>query len=139
MASRSDTISVASAIRRLAMENVFVAQSELIELTEAGFKLDWLKTKLDEVTLERKKSNSDGSRVQELEEQNKNLKVELSKEKTKSSAKVLSLEQRVSDVENELNKKTAKSASPKAFSFKDVVYFWNTKSKSGIRRYEKLD
>ncbi|CAA7029610.1 unnamed protein product [Microthlaspi erraticum] len=112
------------------------AQSELIDLTEAGFKLDCLKTKLAEVTLERKKSNSDGSRVQELEKHINNLKVELNEEKTKSSAKVLSLEQRVSDLENELNKNTAKSASPKAFSFKDVVYFWNTKSKSG---YEKLD
>ncbi|CAA7029632.1 unnamed protein product [Microthlaspi erraticum] len=104
------------------------AHSQLIELTEAGFKLDWLKTKLAEVTLERKKSNSDDCQVQELEEQNKNVKVELNKGKTKSTAKVVSLEQKVSDLQSDdLNKKTAKSASPKAFSFKDVVYFWNTK------------
>ncbi|CAA7029631.1 unnamed protein product [Microthlaspi erraticum] len=71
------------------------AHSELIKLTEAGFKLDWLKTKLAEVTLERKKSNSDDddTQFQELEEQNKNVKVELNKGKRKSSAKVLSLEQ----------------------------------------------
>ncbi|CAA7029630.1 unnamed protein product [Microthlaspi erraticum] len=106
------------------------AHSELIELTEAGFKLDWLKTKLDEVTLERKKSNSDDddTQVQELEEENKNLKVELNKGKRKSSDKVLSLEQKESDLQNELNKKKAKSASPKAFSLKNVFYFWKTKS-----------
>ncbi|ESQ29437.1 hypothetical protein EUTSA_v10023954mg [Eutrema salsugineum] len=39
------------------------AQSVLIDLTEAGFKLDWLKTKLDDVYLERKKEIADGSRV----------------------------------------------------------------------------
>ncbi|VVA94044.1 unnamed protein product [Arabis nemorensis] len=55
------------------------ARSELIDLTEAGFKLYWLKTKLDEVSLEWKKTITDGSR--ELEEHIKNLKVELDKEK----------------------------------------------------------
>ncbi|CAA7029609.1 unnamed protein product [Microthlaspi erraticum] len=108
------------------------ARSELIELTEAGFKLDWLKTKLAEVTLERKKPNSDGGRVQELE-----------KEITTSTAKVLSLEQRVPNLQNELSKKKAKSASPN-FPLKDfVLCVWNTMSKSEIKRrrsgYEKLD
>ncbi|CAA7018215.1 unnamed protein product [Microthlaspi erraticum] len=81
------------------------ARIELIELTEAGFKLDWLKTKLAEVTLERKKSNSDGCQVQELEEHIKNLKVELNEEKLKtdtSAAKVLSLEQTVSDLKDDV-------------------------------------
>ncbi|CAH2047543.1 unnamed protein product, partial [Thlaspi arvense] len=84
------------------------ASSELIKLTEAGFKLDWLKTKLDGVSLERKKASADDSiRVRELEEQIKNLKAELNKEKEKSAtsaAKVMSLEKTVSDI-IEQNKK----------------------------------
>ncbi|CAF1851563.1 hypothetical protein Bca4012_031546 [Brassica carinata] len=80
------------------------ARSELIDLTEAGFKLDWLKTKLDEVSLERKKANANVSYVLELEEHIKNLKVELNKEKVKSAAKFLSLEQEVSALKYELNK-----------------------------------
>ncbi|CAA7032766.1 unnamed protein product [Microthlaspi erraticum] len=83
-------------------------QSDLIELTDvAGFKLDWLKTKLAEVTLERKKANADGSLVRKLEEDNKNLKAELDDEKVKSAtyaAKVLSLEHTVSELKDELKK-----------------------------------
>ncbi|CAA7047336.1 unnamed protein product [Microthlaspi erraticum] len=78
------------------------ARSELMELTEAGFKVDWLKTKLDEVSLERKKENT---RVQELEKLMKNLTIELNEEKFKadtSAANVLSLEQTVSELEDEL-------------------------------------
>ncbi|VVA94045.1 unnamed protein product [Arabis nemorensis] len=77
------------------------AQSELIELTEAGFELDWLKKKIDEISLERKKEIPDGSRVRELEEDIKNLKAELNNEKVKSAAKFLSLEQMVSDLKAE--------------------------------------
>ncbi|VVB03114.1 unnamed protein product [Arabis nemorensis] len=69
------------------------AQSELNELTEVGFKLDWLKTKLEEVSLERKNALAEGSPVGELEERIKNLeltlwdlKVELKSEKAKSAA-----------------------------------------------------
>ncbi|KAL1206149.1 MATH domain and coiled-coil domain-containing protein [Cardamine amara subsp. amara] len=69
------------------------AHSDLSELTEAGFKLDWLKTKLEEVSLERKKVIDDGLRIQELEERVKNmehtllkLKVELRRDKAKSAA-----------------------------------------------------
>ncbi|CAA7057804.1 unnamed protein product [Microthlaspi erraticum] len=90
------------------------AGSDLIDLTEAGFKLDWLKTKLDEVSLERKKSN--GGRVQELEKDIKNLNLELNKEKAtsaSSAAKVSSLEHTVSDLKDKLNMKEAKSCSPK--------------------------
>ncbi|CAH2039286.1 unnamed protein product [Thlaspi arvense] len=68
--------------------------SELTELTETGFKLDWLKSKLEEVSLERKKALSDGSLVQQLEERVKNveltlcdLRVELDKEKMRSVAR----------------------------------------------------
>ncbi|XP_010413016.2 PREDICTED: MATH domain and coiled-coil domain-containing protein At2g42480-like [Camelina sativa] len=48
------------------------AQSELSELMEQGFKLDWLKSKLDEVYLRRKKSDAD---VQQLDERVKNLEL----------------------------------------------------------------
>ncbi|CAG7873785.1 unnamed protein product [Brassica rapa] len=53
------------------------ASSELSELMNVGFKLDWLKLKLDEVTLERKKSDADGSKVQQLEERVKHLELKL--------------------------------------------------------------
>ncbi|CAA7046664.1 unnamed protein product [Microthlaspi erraticum] len=85
------------------------AQSEFIELTgAAGFKLDWLKTKLDDISFERKKANADGSRVQELEGQIKNLKAELDEEKVKSAAEDLSVEQTVSELKDELNKEKSK-------------------------------
>ncbi|CAF2300127.1 unnamed protein product, partial [Brassica napus] len=71
------------------------AGSELSELEEVGFKLDWLKSKLEEVSLERKKEDvddADASRVQQLEENLKNLeeivsdlKVKLDEGKEKTS------------------------------------------------------
>jgi len=112
------------------------ARSDLSELTEAGFKLDWLKRKLEDACLERKKVVADGARVQELEERVKTLKVELDNEKAKSSKvmslehsekaksskavsgrkekakslKVLSLEQTVSDLIVELDNEKTKSS-----------------------------
>ncbi|XP_019101079.1 PREDICTED: MATH domain and coiled-coil domain-containing protein At2g42465-like [Camelina sativa] len=78
------------------------AQNELSELTEAGFKLDWLKTKLEEVSLKRKNAFAGGCQVEEVEERIKNLeltlsdlKVELKSEKAKSAvdnARLLSLD-----------------------------------------------
>ncbi|CAH8265704.1 unnamed protein product [Arabidopsis lyrata] len=61
---------------------------------ESGLRLDNLKSKLEEVSLEKKKTaDADGSQVQELEDRVKNLelmvsdlKVELDNEKAKSSA-----------------------------------------------------
>ncbi|CAG7904555.1 unnamed protein product [Brassica rapa] len=43
------------------------ARSDLVELTEAGFKLNWLKTMLDEVSLDRNKENiaDHGSQVEQ--------------------------------------------------------------------------
>ncbi|KAF3552933.1 hypothetical protein F2Q69_00017887 [Brassica cretica] len=49
------------------------ADSELSELEEVGFKLDWLKSKLEEVILERKKADAYGNKVIQLEERVKNL------------------------------------------------------------------
>ncbi|ANM62616.1 MATH domain/coiled-coil protein [Arabidopsis thaliana] len=53
------------------------ANSTLRELTEAGFKLDWLKKKLEEVSLKRKNAVDDGSRVKQVEERIKILKVDI--------------------------------------------------------------
>ncbi|KAF8045812.1 hypothetical protein N665_4383s0005 [Sinapis alba] len=53
------------------------ASSELSELMNVGFKVDWLKSKLEEVSLERKKPDVDGSRVQQLEELVKHLGLKL--------------------------------------------------------------
>ncbi|CAA7018216.1 unnamed protein product [Microthlaspi erraticum] len=109
------------------------AQGELIDLTEVGFKLDWLKIKLDEVSLERKKSNGEDTQVQELEEHIKNLNLELDKEKAKSAtsaAKVLSMEQTVSELndevlnlKDELNKEKGKSntSAAKVWSMEQTV------------------
>ena len=83
------------------------ANSTLRELTEAGFKLDWLKKKLEEVSLARKNDISDGSQVEELEEHVKNLKLELDNEKIKSSTaseRVLLLEKEVLDLKIELDR-----------------------------------
>ncbi|CAA7038144.1 unnamed protein product [Microthlaspi erraticum] len=84
------------------------ARSEFRELTEAGFKLDWLQKKFEEVSLEMKKVVSHDARVQELEERITKLKLELDNEKIKSS-KVLSLEQTVSKLKVELDNEKAKS------------------------------
>ncbi|XP_024013725.1 MATH domain and coiled-coil domain-containing protein At2g42470 [Eutrema salsugineum] len=102
------------------------AQSVLIDLTEAGFKLDWLKTKLDDVYLERKKI-ADGSRVKELEEQVKNLKAELNKEKIKSAAaKVFSLEETMCNLcRAELNNENVKAATSASRDWlKGVAHSW---------------
>ncbi|CAH2070989.1 unnamed protein product [Thlaspi arvense] len=58
---------------------------ELMELKEAGFKLNWLKKKHDEVSLEWKKAKFDGTRDQEFEKHAKNLKAEEHKEKVKAA------------------------------------------------------
>lgn len=67
------------------------AQNQLSELTKVGFKLDWLKSKLEEVSLERNKAVTDGCHV--LEERVKNveltlsgLQVKLDKDKIKYTA-----------------------------------------------------
>ncbi|KAG7574633.1 MATH/TRAF domain [Arabidopsis suecica] len=123
------------------------AHIELSELTEAGFKVDWLKTKLEEVSLVRKDEISDGSQVEELEEHVKNLKLELDNEKTKSSNasdRVFLLEKEVSDLKIELDKeRSAKSPISKVALLKDAAdSFWNT-TNLGIRQrragYQKVD
>ncbi|CAA7038147.1 unnamed protein product [Microthlaspi erraticum] len=101
------------------------AHSNLRELMDVGFKLEWLKTKLGEGSLESKKSDDhDESRVQQLEERVKNLelmdigslksKLELAQvddsrvEQLEESVKHLELI--VSDLKAELDKEKAKSS-----------------------------
>ncbi|KAL9843910.1 putative MATH/TRAF domain-containing protein [Arabidopsis thaliana] len=80
------------------------ANSTLRELTEAGFKLDWLKKKLEEVSLKRKNAVDDGSRVKQVEERIKILKVTLS------------------DLKDELQfEKTRSAAANQPLSFDDIV------------------
>ncbi|CAH2058358.1 unnamed protein product [Thlaspi arvense] len=61
---------------RISEAEISSAHSDLSELTDAGFKLEWLKTKIEEVSLKCKKSDdANGSRVQQLEERIKNLEL----------------------------------------------------------------
>lgn len=84
------------------------ARSDLRELMDVGFKLEWLKTKLGEGSLESKKSDdADESRVQQLEERVKNLEL-MDIGSLKSSVKHLELI--VSDLKAELDKEKAKSS-----------------------------
>ncbi|CAG7872769.1 unnamed protein product, partial [Brassica rapa] len=91
------------------------AQSELTELKEAGFKLDWLNSKIEELSLERKKVLSDGPWVKQLEEHVKiveltlsDLNVELNKEKIRSiissQGRIKNVELTLSDLKVELDK-----------------------------------
>ncbi|XP_023640425.1 MATH domain and coiled-coil domain-containing protein At2g42480-like [Capsella rubella] len=73
--------------------SLFVDRVKNLELMELGFKLDSLETKLEKFLMETKNADADGSRVQQVEESVKNLKmmvldlkVEVDKKKTKSCA-----------------------------------------------------
>ncbi|KAJ4887426.1 TRAF-like family protein [Raphanus sativus] len=99
------------------LKNQSVKTTYMNLLLEAGFELDWLKKKLDEISLERKRGVTDGSRVQELEENIQNLSLELDMEKVRyatCAAKLLSLEQTVSELRVELSKEKGKSDSSAA-------------------------
>jgi hypothetical protein len=63
--------------QNLSVAELSSARSQFTELTEAGFKLDWLKPKLKEDSLERKEALPDGSSVQELEERLKKMELTL--------------------------------------------------------------
>ncbi|KAH0882112.1 hypothetical protein HID58_058208 [Brassica napus] len=76
------------------------ASSELSELMNVGFKLDWLKLKLDEVTLERKKPDADGSKVQQLEERVKHLELKLDEV---NESRTQQVEERVKKLELKLH------------------------------------
>ncbi|KAL1201591.1 MATH domain and coiled-coil domain-containing protein [Cardamine amara subsp. amara] len=50
------------------------ADETLVDLTDAGFKLDWLKTKLNEISEKKKMEQVSGARLQTMEEQLQKLK-----------------------------------------------------------------
>ncbi|XP_023640868.1 LOW QUALITY PROTEIN: MATH domain and coiled-coil domain-containing protein At2g42460 [Capsella rubella] len=94
------------------------AYSKLIDLMESGFKLDWLKSKLDEVSLERKKKiDADAARIQELEK------------------KVKNLESKISDLEVEPDKEKAKSPTEPNFLWSKIRY----DNKSYLTQRKKWD
>ncbi|CAH2047717.1 unnamed protein product [Thlaspi arvense] len=118
------------------------AYRDLIELTEAGFKLDWLKKKLCKVIKEREK-NADGLRVQE---HIKTLNIKLNQEKVKSATsanKDFSMEQTMWNHKAELDKEKAKSSTSAAKDWlEDVVHSWNKwKLRVGFTDlgYKKID
>ncbi|CAN6823252.1 unnamed protein product [Brassica oleracea] len=73
------------------------ASSELSELMKVGFKLDWLRLKLDGVSLERKKTGVDGSQVQQVEERVK--KFERKKADDTNVSRAKQVEDRVKNLE----------------------------------------
>ncbi|CAA7017021.1 unnamed protein product [Microthlaspi erraticum] len=81
-------------------KNVLInACSKLSELAELGSKMDWLKSKLDEVSLKRKKEDDeDGSRFQQLEERIKNLEL------MESGSKIDSLKSELGEISLERKK-----------------------------------
>lgn len=83
-------------------------------LTEAGFELDWLKTKLHNISFKRMLSYDNVSRVQEFENQVKNLKAEVSLERKTTTydncSRVQKLEKQVKNLTAELNIEKEKSA-----------------------------
>ncbi|WZY72617.1 MATH domain and coiled-coil domain-containing protein At2g42470-like [Brassica rapa] len=93
---------------------IWIAGNELIVLTEAGFELDWLKTKLHNISFKRMLSYDNVSRVQEFENQVKNLKAEVSLERKTTTydncSRVQKLEKQVKNLTAELNIEKEKSA-----------------------------
>ncbi|KAL1201596.1 MATH domain and coiled-coil domain-containing protein [Cardamine amara subsp. amara] len=74
------------------------ADETLVDLTDAGFKLDWLKTKLNEISEKKKMEQVSGPRLQTMEEQLQKLKQmfldlesELQKEKEEALAAIAPL------------------------------------------------
>ncbi|OAP14613.1 hypothetical protein AXX17_AT1G02850 [Arabidopsis thaliana] len=75
----------------LSADELTNAQNQLSELTKVGFKLDWLKSKLEELSLERKKAVPDAchvlhERVKNVELTLSNLQVKLDKDRIKYAA-----------------------------------------------------
>lgn len=97
-------LGLAGTLRKSPQSLSINAQSELTELREAGFNLDWLNSKLEEVSLERKKTMSVGSRVQQLEGRIKNVELTLSDLKVEL---------------DKVDKESIKSAKVSSFGFVD--------------------
>ncbi|XP_010516486.2 PREDICTED: MATH domain and coiled-coil domain-containing protein At3g58440-like [Camelina sativa] len=59
---------------KLSEDDLSNVDDTLVDLIDAGFKLDWLKTKLDEVNQKKKMEQGSGARIQTMEEQLQKLK-----------------------------------------------------------------
>ncbi|CAH8320498.1 unnamed protein product [Eruca vesicaria subsp. sativa] len=89
---------------KLDKDDLAVARAALGSMTEAGFKLDWLEKKLDGMTEKKEKEEAGETRIQEIENELKDLK------------------QKCSDLEAELEKEKSEVLAVKApISFKDVI------------------
>ncbi|CAL9245918.1 unnamed protein product [Arabidopsis halleri] len=89
---------------KLSEDDLSNADVTLVDLIDAGFKLDWLKTKLDEVSQKKKMEQGCGARLQTMEEQLQNLKLLLV------------------DLESQLQKEKVEALVARApLSFNDVV------------------
>ncbi|KAG7566149.1 hypothetical protein ISN44_As10g027450 [Arabidopsis suecica] len=90
---------------KLSDDDLSNADETLDDLIDVGFKLDWLKTKLNEVSEKKKMGESSVARLGTMEEELQKLK------------------HMVLDFEAQLQKEKAKVLAARApFSFKDVVY-----------------
>lgn len=90
---------------------IIITHGELRELEEVGFKIDWLKLKLDDVFLDRKKNGADGSKVKQLEERVKNLE--------QKEEKMDSLKRKIDEVL--LERKKAKADDPRVEKLEERV------------------
>ncbi|KAJ0255495.1 Uncharacterized protein HA466_0102400 [Hirschfeldia incana] len=90
---------------KLSEDDLSNADDTLADLIDVGFRLDWLKTKLNEVSEKKKKIQSSGARLQTMEEQLRKLKLMFL------------------DLETQLLMEKAEALAARApFSFNDVVY-----------------
>ncbi|CAA7046273.1 unnamed protein product [Microthlaspi erraticum] len=89
---------------KLHQSDIAEAYAALRPLTDAGFKLDWLEKKLDEISTKKEKEEAGETRVQEIEEELKDLK------------------HKCSDLEAQLEKEKAEVSDAKSpVSFDDVI------------------
>ncbi|KFK37099.1 hypothetical protein AALP_AA4G212900 [Arabis alpina] len=99
--SETELSNARSDLSELAEAGFKQGTKELCELMEQGFKLDWLESKLEEVSLERKKTNdADGSLVKKLEERVKNLEL-MESGSLKSKVGVVYSAMKISEVDDE--------------------------------------
>lgn len=89
---------------KLSEDDLRNADETLVDLIDVGFKLDWLKTKVNEVSEKKKIDEGSGARLQTMEEQLKKLKLMFL------------------DLETQLQKEKAEALAARApLSFSDVV------------------
>ncbi|XP_010554682.1 PREDICTED: MATH domain and coiled-coil domain-containing protein At3g58270-like [Tarenaya hassleriana] len=65
-------------LQELAEDDIIDVESRVTDLTDGGFKIDWLKKKVEEVNVRKKKEQRSEAMIPELEEELQNLKLRLS-------------------------------------------------------------